>query len=533
MLKISLFSFVLLFGACLSENTPTQNVSTQIQNVPLSLCRSTASAIDLKNLPFPTIKEGMGKSHLSISTKNATAQRWFDYGINLLHGFWHIEAYRAFNEVIKADSSCAMGYWGIAMCQPGFGGANNGLWIDAINKANLLKENTSALEKGLIEASDILIKQGIGVAQDKFRNLYKTFPNEPEALSFSAIILRQHQNANTQEEVKTLLEDALKRFPDDIGLLHYYIHVMELRQDFAKAQPFADKMVAIAPNSPHIMHMPGHLSFLLGDYQKTVEIFSKARKIEEDYHTSEKIPFSANQNYMHNLHYLAVAESELGHKEKALEAAQKYADLMPLDNSNTKGASMMLLYEGRILPALVNIRFRDWQAAEKKLDFWLNSNAIPVTNPIVKTYLQAMNLYCKGMAAIDKGDIPQAIEHGGAMNQQMRLFEQLGVQKQNTLEFKVINETHDIINMARYELAGWIDNSDKSTPFNSSAWNEALNLEKAIQYDEPPRLMYPIGESLGRLYLKRSETKEAQSAFKQALTKRPNSPMIKKLMART
>ncbi|MEI7585124.1 hypothetical protein [Runella sp.] len=86
------------------------------------------------------------------------------------------------------------------------------------------------------------------------------------------------------------------------------------------------------------------------------------------------------------------------------------------------------------------------------------------------------------------------------------------------------------MSMARYELAGWIDNINPAQPFNDMAWKEALNLEKYILYDEPPRLMYPMGESLGRLHQYRNEKSKAKQAYALALQKRPKSPMILKLM---
>src|SRR5689334_6976050 len=43
------------------------------------------------------------------------AQRAFERGVALLHSFWYEPARDAFTEAVKADSTCAMGYWGQAM----------------------------------------------------------------------------------------------------------------------------------------------------------------------------------------------------------------------------------------------------------------------------------------------------------------------------------------------------------------------------------------------------------------------------------
>jgi tetratricopeptide (TPR) repeat protein len=519
----ALIFMILMIGSIIACHPNNDTTYTKAINIPL--CNNTAIAIDLNNLPIPTLRDGVGNSHFAISTHSKEAQRWFDYGVNMLHCFWHIEAQRAFREVIKNDSLCAMGYWGMAISDL----ANSNAAKLAIRQATLYSKETTPLEKAFIEAQAVLTNQGIVAAQSSYRKLYQQFPNEPEAIAFAAIILRQATEANTQVEVKNLLENALVKYPEHLGILHYYLHVMELRPDFKKALPFAAKVVNIAPNSPHIKHTPGHLSFLAGDYAQTVNIFEAAKNLEEKYHETDKIPFAANQNYLHNLHYLTVAYSEMGNKEKAIATAEKYANILPLQNPD-EATSILLRYQGRILPALVSIRFRDWNAAHEQLTYWLKNNAIPVNNDIVKNYLQAIDYYVLGMKAVEKSDINQAIQHGGALSKAMQLFEKQGIAKQQSNEFKLINQAFDILNMSRYELAGWIDNIDKSTPFNQSAWAEALELEKNIPYDEPPRLMYPISESIGRLHLLRKENQAANKAFEKALIQRPNSPFINKIL---
>lgn len=517
------------------------SISSTVESPP-ALCTDLANTDSIRNLPPPPLRNGIGHSHLTITTRNSEAQKWFDQGINLLHDFWHVEAYRAFKAAIRADSTCAMGYWGIAMCQPGFGGDDNREWLEAIRQAMARRETVSPLEQDLIEATDILVHRGFGQAKASFQQLINHYPNEPEAIAFSAIILRQAITGQaSSDSLKHLLEKVLVRFPNHTGLLHYYMHVMETRTDFAKALPVAEVMLKTAPLAPHIRHMPGHLYFLSGNYTRTAAIFEDARQLELDYHRREAIPYGADQNYMHNLNYLTFAYSELGQKAKALEIAQHYAAVSLSKTAPNNGSVLMLMYEGRILPALVYIRFQEFAEADKQLGHWLTSLDVPLTNTLVRTYLQAMQAYCRGMLAIQTGNSQEAINQGGQLTIYMKTFEQQGMQRQGSSEFRFINETYDILSLARYELAGWIDNIDPTTPFNTMAWQAALDLEKDIPYDEPPRLMYPISESLGRLRLRRAavqhgaaaeqERVAARQAFGQALRKRPHSALIQKLIA--
>ncbi|MDF7818665.1 hypothetical protein P1X15_13700 [Runella sp. MFBS21] len=521
--------FIVFVVGCSTDSTDKDSaISTSPKSIPL--CRSGGVLLaSIADLPAPQFRKEIGNSHLEITTASQEAQKWFDQGLNHLHGFWHLEAYRAFQQVIKLDTNCAMGYWGMAMCQPGFGGDNQP-WVEAIDKAKYLQQPISGFEKDLIHASEVMIKEGIGnKAVEAFRNLYKTYPDEPEAIAFAAIILRQYDNEATQLEVKSLLEKSLRRFPDQVSLMHYYVHVMELRTEFEKAKPVAEKMAKLAPNSPHLVHMPGHLYYLSGAYEKAIGAYQSTKKQENEYHLAEKIPFSANQNYIHNLHFLAVAQAEMADYKGALQTATTIANLTLSGAFPNEGAGQMIHYEGRILPALVHIRFRKWPQAVTHIDKLLHSLDQPIVSPFVQKYFQVMRLYCLGMEAITNNQMQEAIGYGGELSQLMTQFEQEGQNQQHTSEFKSINETYDIMSVARYELAGWIDNMDKTQSFNETAWSEASRLQNAIKYDEPPRLMYPIEESRARLHLYRGEQEPYHVAKQVALSKRPKSRIIQSI----
>jgi hypothetical protein len=56
----------------------------------------------------------IGQVHFATSC-SPEAQVHFDRAVALLHSFWFPEAIKAFHTVLETDSSCAMGYWGIAI----------------------------------------------------------------------------------------------------------------------------------------------------------------------------------------------------------------------------------------------------------------------------------------------------------------------------------------------------------------------------------------------------------------------------------
>src|SRR5205085_2329643 len=58
--------------------------------------------------------ERLGTVHFPTSCSAAVAPE-FDRAVALLHSFEFGASIRAFNDVLAADSSCAMAYWGIAL----------------------------------------------------------------------------------------------------------------------------------------------------------------------------------------------------------------------------------------------------------------------------------------------------------------------------------------------------------------------------------------------------------------------------------
>src|SRR2546429_2041959 len=55
-----------------------------------------------------------GSVHFKTSC-NEVAQRRFDRAMRYQHSYWYINAKEVFDEVIEADPTCTIAYWGIAL----------------------------------------------------------------------------------------------------------------------------------------------------------------------------------------------------------------------------------------------------------------------------------------------------------------------------------------------------------------------------------------------------------------------------------
>lgn len=512
----------LLVSLLLACQEPLQE---KVQTSP-TLCtqpKVTLEGIDL--LGEPILKTDIGNSELVISTQNEEAQRWFNQGLNLLHGFWHLEAYRAFQKVIQLDPNCAMGYWGIGMCQPGFSGEEK-VWKEAMTKAVSKSKKATPIEVALINCGNQLLTHGLQKETiESFKNLADNFPLNPEAQAFAAIMLRQGGQEEYFLKSKALLEKALVNFPNHTALTHYYTHIIETTPQFLQVEKTVNKMAKIGNQSPHLVHMPGHIYFLKGDYESAVGAFRQAKKLDEVYHTTEKVPYLTNQNYLHNLHYLSVALAENGQYKEALAAANKYALINLQSSIPNKASEYLIHFEGLILPAFVHIRFRNWQKASDYLQKRIYNVDKPLPGQLVKSYFQGMDTFCKGMLEIENGEINKAQQYLNDMQTHMTAFNEQGLLKSGQGDFVLINEVYDVLTISSLELKGWVLNQDTTKEFNVQPFREALLLAENMGYGEPPKLIYPPFESMG-LLLKRRGDYRGNEILKEALKQRPKSKVI-------
>ena len=113
---------------------------------------------------MPTLAEGstplyrdLGTLHRKVTTRSAEAQQYFDQGLRLTYAFNHDEAIGSYTQGTRADSTCAMCWWGIAYAM----GPNINAPMDtavyrpayaAIQRAVSLKSGATPVERDLIDA---------------------------------------------------------------------------------------------------------------------------------------------------------------------------------------------------------------------------------------------------------------------------------------------------------------------------------------------------------------------------------------------
>lgn len=252
----------------------------------------TEDQTDPEQLASPRPMKRIGNSGLKI-TATSEAQRWFNQGLNLFHDFWDFESARAFQQSIRSDRQCAMCYWGLYKALSFFHGNNKGYADAALTKAMELRFQVSERERLYIEATSA--KDGRN-SELLWRELVNKYPEEDQARIFLSPYLSDSESVD-------LLYSILKKRPNDSAANHYLIHSLEATNHAEQALNSALILPKLAPNSGHMVHMPGHIYFVLGEYQRTEQAFARSTQVDEHYMQEQHVGPDDDWNYIHNLMY--------------------------------------------------------------------------------------------------------------------------------------------------------------------------------------------------------------------------------------
>jgi tetratricopeptide (TPR) repeat protein len=193
-----------------------------------------AARVDLAKLPAPQHLEGIGRAHLTITTKSPEAQQWFDQGLALLHCFWDYEALRAFEQAARLDPDCAMCHWGIAQALA-FGG-DKGQAKTEMKKAEELAPKASDHEQRYIRAyaksdDDEKSDEAEAAFAKEMEALIDHYPDDLNARLFYALSLNHGYDdegpRNGSLYGQEMLRELLAEHPDNAAANHYWIHAVE------------------------------------------------------------------------------------------------------------------------------------------------------------------------------------------------------------------------------------------------------------------------------------------------------------------
>ncbi|MFN6464083.1 MAG: tetratricopeptide repeat protein [Nostoc sp. DedVER02] len=481
-----------------------------------------SEAIAQSRQPY-TLISGLGTIHHAVSTANPQAQKFFDQGLNLIYAFNHDEAVRSFQHAAKLDPHLAIAYWGIALAL----GPNINLEIDpnrelaayqAVQQALALSSKASNQEQDYITA---LAKR---YSQDPSADLYQLavdytkamatlvelYPDDLDAATLYAESLMdlhpwQHWTKDGKpqpdtEKIVALLESVLKRNPNHTGANHYYIHAVEASPSPERALVSAKRLGNLAPSAGHLVHMPSHIYFRVGDYQGAMQANEQAIAQDNIYIKKYQVQGTYPMMYYnHNVHFLMVASSMAGKYEDALQAADKLvANITAIDPY----IPMLEGFMGSKL--LIQTRFHDWDAILKT----------PVPDAKLPT-TKALWHFARGMAMATIGKLEDAVSESRTL-----LAAKQGISTAATIGF---SPASDILDIASKVLNAKIAKEKYDYQSAIQLLEKAVQIEDTLKYVEPPDWYFPTREFLGGVLLAKGDYKEAEKVFRADLEKYPHN----------
>src|ERR1700730_11775542 len=253
-----------------------------------------------------TLMTGYGDLHHPVSTSNAQAQAFFDQGLRQIYAFNHAEAARSFQRAAELDPKLAMAYWGVAEAVgPNYNDpASQDRFVqahEAIAKAEALASVASESDKAYIAAlarrfpadpkSDL--RAAAEQYRDAMRDVVKRFPDDLDAATrFAEAGMNLHPwglwhadgtPEEGTEEIVSTLESVIRRDPNHLGAVHYYIHSVEASSSPDLPLAGANRLAHLAPAAGHIVHMPAHIYIRTGDYEAALKTNQKAALADQAY----------------------------------------------------------------------------------------------------------------------------------------------------------------------------------------------------------------------------------------------------------
>ena len=480
-----------------------------------------AAKVDLAQIPAPQHLDGIGQSHIPITTESAEAQQWFDQGLALLHCFWDYEALRAFQQAARLDPHCAMCHWGLAQALDS-NPANHEQAKQELQKAKELAEHASDREQRYIRAYSAQEEKQGEESQKAFTKemeaLSARYPDDLQAklLLAGSLISGYDSKGDPRPGAlygQAMLRNLLQQYPMNAAANHYWIHAVEGSDHPEWALKSAEQLGTLAPGSGHLVHMPGHIFYRVGDYERARKVFLDALRVDQEYMARQHVAIRDDWNYQHNLAYLVADCAEEGRYAEAREHLKTLAEAAAQSDPSNSG----FLFQIGGTALRLATRFGDWEAVlQQAKDFpQADGNAA-----WARGYRDGTLAYARGMLAVEAGQLSDAETHSNVLDALLwRLSKEDAGGKNNGIRTSVL----DNLAVSSLELRGNISSRNGDWESSRKLFDDAVQKEKELGYTEPPRYSRPALESLGHALVRAGKFGEAREAFQKELMERPRS----------
>jgi tetratricopeptide (TPR) repeat protein len=476
----------------------------------------------------------LGSFTREVTTSSPEAQAWFTRGLVWTYSFNHEEAAACFERAIASDPGCALAYWGLAYA---LGPNYNKQWesfdpadlsssvarahaatAEAVSRAPGASDVERALVGALVSRYPSAEPTGDCSAWNAayaaaMRHVYRAYPDDLDVAALFAEALMNltpwalwdlatgsPAAGSAAIEIKKVLERALTTHDGRThpGVLHMYIHLMEMSARPEDALQVGDWLRDLVPDAGHLRHMPTHIDVLCGDYRRVVSANTAAIAADEKFRAREGAMNFYTLYRVHNYHFKIYGAMFLGQAQTALEAADRLAAAIPEDLLRVEVPPMADWLEGFVAMKMhAAIRFGRWPD--------IIDAPLPA-DPGLYCVSTAMMRYAKGVACAASGRIGEAEEHRG----------QFAAAVERVPESRTVfnNTCRDILAVAGAMLDGELEYRQGHHETAFACLRRAAELDDGLPYDEPWAWMQPARHAYGALLLEQDRVAEAEAVYR-------------------
>ena len=437
----------------------------------------------------------------------------FNRAVALLHSFEFRPALEGFERVLQRDPSCAIAYWGIALCHWGnpFAGVKTGAPLErglAAAQKGLATGTPTPRERGFLAAAAALFTEAatrshpdrIQAYEQAMERVQRDFPNDVEARIFYALAVTQSalpsdRTYGNQLKAGAILEPLFKQYPDHPGLAHYIVHAYDVPALAPKALDAARRYASIAPSAPHALHMPSHTFTRVGYWKESI-----ATNI-----ASEKVSLQQNVigEALHAMDYQTYAYLQIAEDRQALAARDRVAGVLAKLDVNAMGGAappLAAFYAAAAIPARYALERGAWKEA-----------AALEVRPSPFPFVDAITHFARALGAVRSGNLDAA----------KTAIEQLVLLRDRLSAAKDVYWTEQVDIQRRIAMA-WVAFAEGRREEGIQTLRAAADAEDGTDKSAvTPGPLAPARELLGEMLLEAERPQEARTAFEATMTKEP------------
>jgi hypothetical protein len=446
---------------------------------------------------------------------SAAAQLPFNRAVALLHSFEFGQALDGFGATLKADPSCAMAEWGIALSRwsnPFAAGIRPAGPLQqgraAVERARAIGTRTER-ERAYVDAVSKLYDDFETVNQPDRLRAYReamstvaaTYPDDTEAAIFYALSLAAAASPSDktfadQLKAGAILERLIVGQPDHPGLAHYIIHAYDAPPLASRALEAARRYAKIAPSAAHALHMPSHTFTRLGYWQDSIETnIASGENAKRAGSTAEELHAMDYRTYA----YLQTAQDR--DAKQMLDALPEVRSRFNPDAIGGAAPGSAGVFALAAIPARYALERGAWAEAAKL-----------EVHPSKFPYTEALTYFAHAIGGARIGDtatVRASIDALGKIHSQLvqageaYWAEQTEIQRRAASAWLAFAEHRNAEALAEMRAVAVLeDNTDKSAV--------------------TPGPLAPARELLGEMLLELKEPSQARKEFEATMKKEPN-----------